>query len=196
VADNIAREQEYSIRELAELEQNVDHIKEVVRIQQGLAKVSSPKESINVTELVEDALRMNSSGLARHQIEVIREYHHITNIPVEKHNVLQILINLVRNAKQACDVLPLHVRKLIIRTSCHGDRVHIEVIDNGVGILPENLPRIFDHGFTTKIDGHGFGLRSAATAAKNMGAKLRVHSDGMGRGATFTLELPLEITPG
>jgi signal transduction histidine kinase len=64
------------------------------------------------------------------------------------------------------------------------------VRDNGVGIAPENLTRIFGHGFTTKKDGHGFGLHSGALAAKEMNGSLTVHSDGVGQGAAFTLELP------
>jgi signal transduction histidine kinase len=192
LADHLAAEQASSIQELAELQKNIEHIKEIVRMQQGLAKVGSAKESVHVAELVEDALRMNSSGLARHHVEVIREFNDIPPFLVEKHKVLQILINLVRNAKQACDALTLHERKLILRTSCNAGSVCIAVCDNGVGIQPENLSRIFSHGFTTKKNGHGFGLHSAAVSAKNMGGELRVHSDGLGRGATFTLELPLE----
>jgi two-component system NtrC family sensor kinase len=60
-----------------------------------------------------------------------------------------------------------------------------------VGIAPENLTRIFSHGFTTRTDGHGFGLHSAALAAQQMGGRLTAQSDGPGRGATFTLELPV-----
>ena len=72
------------------------------------------------------------------------------------------------------------------------DRVRIAVTDNGVGIPTENLTRIFAHGFTTKKDGHGFGLHSGALAAQEMGGSLSAQSEGVGRGATFTLELPLE----
>jgi signal transduction histidine kinase len=72
--------------------------------------------------------------------------------------------------------------------------VAITVRDNGVGIAPENLTRIFGHGFTTKKDGHGFGLHSGALAAKQMNGSLSVHSHGPGQGATFTLELPVAPT--
>jgi signal transduction histidine kinase len=70
------------------------------------------------------------------------------------------------------------------------DRVRITIADNGVGIAAEHLTRIFNHGFTTKKDGHGFGLHSGANAAKEMGGTLTAHSDGSGKGAEFTLELP------
>ena len=73
------------------------------------------------------------------------------------------------------------------------DRVQITVRDNGVGIPPDHLTKIFNHGFTTRKDGHGFGLHSGALAARELGGSLRVHSDGPGKGAAFTLELPLGI---
>jgi signal transduction histidine kinase len=73
--------------------------------------------------------------------------------------------------------------------------VRISVTDNGVGIRPEHLTHIFEHGFTTRKDGHGFGLHSGAIAAKEMGGSLAVYSAGPDQGATFTLSLPLHQEP-
>ena len=75
-----------------------------------------------------------------------------------------------------------------------GDRVRIAVTDNGVGIAPQHLTSVFRHGFTTKKNGHGFGLHSGANAAKEMGGSLTASSAGTGLGATFTLELPVAAT--
>jgi C4-dicarboxylate-specific signal transduction histidine kinase len=111
-------------------------------------------------------------------------------VTVEKHKALQILVNLLRNAQQACEASPVDAKTLIVRTTDGDQHVRISVSDNGVGIEPENLGRIFSHGFTTKKDGHGFGLHSSALAARELGGALLVHSDGPGKGATFTLELP------
>jgi signal transduction histidine kinase len=70
--------------------------------------------------------------------------------------------------------------------------LRIKVADNGNGITPEHLARIFSHGFTTRKDGHGFGLHSCALAAQEMGGSLVVHSAGAGQGATFTLDIPFD----
>lgn len=70
----------------------------------------------------------------------------------------------------------------------------ISVADRGVGIAAENLTRIFSHGFTTRPEGHGFGLHSCVLAAREMRGSLTVHSDGAGQGAIFTLDLPLGRT--
>jgi two-component system, NtrC family, sensor kinase len=115
-------------------------------------------------------------------------------VEVDKHKALQILVNLLRNARQAVDSSALPNRCVHVRIREGQDHsVQVQVQDSGVGIAPENLTRIFAHGFTTKKDGHGFGLHSGALAAAEMGGSLTVHSDGLGAGATFTLVLPLVL---
>jgi PAS domain S-box-containing protein len=191
LAEHLATEQAGALKELAGLQKNIGHIKDIVTMQQGFAKVSGTTETLSVTELVEDALKMNASALARHDIAVTKEFQKVPLIRVEKHKVLQILVNLVRNAQQACDESDPPEKRLNLRVTHGDDRVRIAVTDNGIGILSENLTRIFAHGFTTKQSGHGFGLHSGALAAKEMGGSLTVHSDGLDLGSTFTLELPL-----
>ena len=162
-------------------------------MQQSYAKVSGLVETVKVESLVEDALRMNDGALMRHEVQVIRDYpDQPVEINVERHKVLQILVNLIRNAKYACDDSQRADKELTMQVRNGGDQVRITVADNGVGIPPENLTRIFNHGFTTRTDGHGFGLHSGALAAKELGGTLTAHSDGPGRGARFVLELPLQ----
>ncbi|WP_395751967.1 sensor histidine kinase [Prosthecobacter sp.] len=181
-------------KESAALTKNVEHVKEIIAMQQTYARVSGLVETVQINDLVEDALRMNTCALDRHGVETIREYAPVPPVPVEKHKVLQILVNLIRNAKYACDESGRADKRMIMRSASGNGRVSISIIDNGVGIAPENLTRIFGHGFTTRKDGHGFGLHSAANAAKEMGGQLSVHSDGPGRGASFTLELPVALS--
>lgn len=193
LAQHLAAERKMSLEELAELTNHIGHIKEIVTMQQSYARVSGMSESVNVLELVEDALRMNGGALARHEVQLVRDYPaHPTVATLDKHKVLQILVNLVRNAKYACDDSGAPEKRLTVRVTNGDDRVRITVADNGVGIPPENLTRIFSHGFTTRKNGHGFGLHSGAVAAQELGGSLTAHSEGPGRGATFTLELPAE----
>ena len=178
--------------ELATLRKNIDHIKEIVAMQQSFGKVSGVTEKIEVTDLVEDALRLNEAALERHRIQVRRDYQsRLPVITVERHKVLQILVNLIANAKNACDEPDLNDRRLTLAVRNGGSRISISIADNGVGIAHENLTRIFNLGFTTRKNGHGFGLHSGALAAKELGGQLLAHSDGPGQGAIFTLELPL-----
>jgi len=188
--------------ELQGLAANIEHIKEIVAMQQNYAKVSGETESLPVTELVEDALRMNSAAFARHGVSLQRDLAPVPFVSVDKHKVLQILTNLLRNAKYAVGDDATGPQKLVkVSTHVAGDGfVAITVADNGMGIAPENLIRIFAHGFTTRKNGHGFGLHSGALAAKEMGGELIAQSEGQGRGATFTLTVPiapdLVISPG
>jgi signal transduction histidine kinase len=190
LSENLLTGQKTTIKELDSLRGNIEHIKEIVAMQQNYAKVSGVKEIININELVEDGLHMNEGALNRHHVEVIREFENVPLINVEKHKILQILVNLMRNAKYACQDSGRLDPRMTVRVTDGAGRIKISVSDNGVGIPPENMIRIFNHGFTTRKDGHGFGLHSGALAAKEIGGSLTVHSDGVGRGATFTLELP------
>jgi signal transduction histidine kinase len=158
-------------------------------------------ETLEVTELVEDTLRMNVEDFQRHAVRVVREYGpEVPAVTTEKHKVLQILVNLVSNARAACRDSGREDKQITVRVGYVEEkgngRVRIDVIDNGVGILAENLGRIFTHGFTTKKEGHGFGMHSSMNAARELGGWLGVQSDGAGRGATFTLELPVGKVAG
>jgi PAS domain S-box-containing protein len=190
LTSHLAQEQEEMLREASSLVNNVIHIKEIVAMQQDYAKSSGILESLQVTELVEDALRMNLGAMQRHNVKVVRDFADLPAILTEKHKVLQILVNLIRNAKYACDESGKDDKWINLRVRNGDDRIKISVIDNGIGIPPENLTRIFNHGFTTRKGGHGFGLHSGAIAAKELGGTLAVSSEGIGQGATFTLEIP------
>jgi PAS domain S-box-containing protein len=192
LVEQLLADQKAAIIELELLVKNIEHINEVVAMQQSYAWVSGVKEIINVRDLVEDGLRMNAGALARHRVEVVREYEDVPPINVDKHRVLQILVNLIRNAKYACDESGREDRQMTVRVANGEGRIKISVVDNGIGIPPENLARVFNHGFTTRKDGHGFGLHSGALAAKEMGGSLTAQSDGIGCGAAFTLELPVQ----
>lgn len=193
LSEFIETEQTEMQSEVRLLTQNVDHIKEIVARQQNYAKVSGVFEQIDPTELVEDTLRINGTAFERHRVTVVRDFApDLPKVVVDRHKVLQILVNLARNAKQALDASRPDGKILTFRIERTDEgKVAIRVRDNGVGIPPEAINRIFQHGFTTKKDGHGFGLHSGANAAREMGGRLSAHSDGPGCGAEFSLELPI-----
>jgi signal transduction histidine kinase len=195
IATDWIGQREAVIKELEALRANIDHIKAIVVTQQSQARASPGAERVSVAELVEDGLRMSEGALLEQRLRVVREFELVPPIRVEKHKVLQILVNLLRNARHACDQLAEARGQIILRVTQVGGRIRISVSDNGVGIRPENLTRIFSHGFTTRRDGHGFGLHSGALAAAELGGSLTVHSDGPDKGAMFTLELPLDPAP-
>jgi PAS domain S-box-containing protein len=192
LADHLTQEQTRQLAELESLRKNVEHIKDIVAMQQNYARVSGVAETVDLAALIEDAIRMNAESFTRHGVEIECDFQAKPTLTTDKHKVLQILINLLRNAKQACNETGHQDRRIVVRVTAAAGRCLVAVIDNGIGISPENLTRIFAHGFTTKKTGHGFGLHSGANAAKEIGGALRVQSDGAGCGATFTLELPVQ----
>lgn len=191
LAEHFAQEQTALLHELEQLLKHIEHIKQIVAMQQSYAKVSGHIETIHPPQLVDDAIHINGAGLSRLDVQLRCEFDEVPVIETEKHKVLQILVNLIRNAKYALDESKREDKLLTIRIGKNGgDHIKIQVMDNGVGIPPENLTRIFGHGFTTRRNGHGFGLHSSAIAIKELGGSLTAHSDGVGKGATFTLLLP------
>lgn len=191
LADHLGNEHAEALKELSQLQKRVEHIRDIVTLQQNYARNPGAAQEVRLSELVDDALNINQSSLIRHQIEVARDFPPMPPVRLKKHLLLQILVNLVRNAKDACAASTVLPRKIVVCISQANGRAHISIGDNGVGIAPENLQRVFTYGFTTKKNGHGFGLHSSLLAAGEMGATLTVMSNGPGQGSVFTLDIPL-----
>jgi PAS domain S-box-containing protein len=191
LAAELIAERDVASAELAELRGNIEHIKEIVAMQQSYARRSGLTDIVDIRTLVEDSLRMNEGAFSRHGVTLVRDFQDVPPITVDKHKVLQILVNVIRNAKYACDESGSAEKRVTVRVRAANGTMLIAIIDTGVGIPPENLELIFSHGFTTRKDGHGFGLHSCALAAKALGGSLQAESAGSGQGATFTLTLPL-----
>jgi signal transduction histidine kinase len=194
LAQHLLDERTTTLKHLQAVTDKVDHIKEIVAAQQAYATVGGVIEPLSLATLMDDALKMNDASFQRHHIKVVRQYADLPLIPTDRHKILQILVNLIGNAKQALMARDLASRQLTLRIGAgDADWVVLEIEDNGVGIAAADLTRIFQHGFTTKAEGHGFGLHSSALAAKELVGSLSVHSDGPGQGARFRLELPMKV---
>ncbi|WP_437182512.1 sensor histidine kinase [Pseudomonas zanjanensis] len=194
LAKVVTEEQEGIIEELGQLTKGIDHIKTIVAAQQSYAVAVSIVETVPVAALIDDALRMSAGLLARREVTVVKDLADLPLLPLDRHRVLLILVNLINNARQALDSVVDRSPCVTFSAFLADGALRITVADNGNGIAPEHLKRIFSHGFTTRKDGHGFGLHSCALAAQEMGGSLTVHSDGAGQGATFTLDIPLDAS--
>ncbi len=189
------KDEQSSIREeVQSLSDGVEHICELIKSQQGIAKQTSLREFTNLADRFDEALMITQKAQGESsQLVVIKRYEQLPEIEIDKHRLLEILVNLIQNARQATSG-PSQEVLLELRRGDPG-MIAISVADNGCGIAKDDLIRIFSMGFTTRDDGHGFGLHSCANVAKEMGGNLQVQSDGVGRGACFTLAVP-EIPPG
>jgi C4-dicarboxylate-specific signal transduction histidine kinase len=193
VSEKLAQERQEMLDELKILVKNIAHIKDIVGLQQSYAKVSGVSESVSIQELVADAININRAPIERNDISVSVSPADIPQVMLERQKVLQILVNLVKNAADALTEGKIEDPTISVSIESRNRTLSVHVADNGIGIAEENLTRVFAHGFTTKKTGHGFGLHTGALAATEMGGALRVESGGAGEGATFILEMPLVL---
>ncbi|MCY1074980.1 ATP-binding protein [Archangium lansingense] len=192
LAEQLMRERDAVLDEVRVLDESVEHIKSVVSMQQQHACFAGVVERVELPCLIDDAMRLHAVSYEQLGIQLRREYGtQLSAVMVDRHKLLQILVNLLSNARHALMDSGRADKQLLIRVEQAGERLRIIVKENGVGIVPENLVRLFTQGFSTKKDGHGFGLHISALAARELGGELHASSEGPGQGATFTLELPL-----
>jgi PAS domain S-box-containing protein len=167
------------------------HIREIIRSQQAQAKANPSFQEESANDLMDQAVNLNSGRHSGYGIQLNRFYEECPPLTTDRHQVLQILTNLIANAHDAVREVPDRVPLVTVATKVTEDSIEFSVIDNGVGIAPENLSRIKTFGFTTKDDGHGFGLHSCVRAARSLGGEIQLMSDGLGHGAIFSLTLPI-----
>jgi len=188
---HLTTENQQLLTDVEGLVRHFEHIREIIVTQQGSAQLFGVTETLAPAQLFEDALRLNAESLERHGISLERVFQSVTPIIADRHRVLHILVNLLKNAKDALQVVKPGERIVRVKVAAVDEKtVALSVEDNGPGIPAANLTRIFQHGFTTKPSGHGFGLHSSVLAAREMGGDLSASSPGPGLGSTFVLTLP------
>jgi C4-dicarboxylate-specific signal transduction histidine kinase len=188
LGETLARKKQALAAEIESLTKNVEHINAIVSMQQDHARVGGVLEELQIKDVVEDAIRINAAAFDRHGIELVRHYQPVNGALLDRHKLMQILVNLLQNAKHAVEERASGRQIVVSLSTPAANRARVTVADNGVGIASENLNRIFSQGFTTRKEGHGFGLHNGALVARELGGSLSVHSDGLGQGADFTLE--------
>jgi signal transduction histidine kinase len=187
--DHLMEEKQSLFEQSQSLIKNVDHLKSIISTQQSYATSGGLLEPVEIETLFEDAINLHTESFKRRGIKIERNYSSIPPVLIDKQRVMQIIINLVKNAKEAMHGQKDGAKVMTLRTSVADDRLLMKVVDTGMGIEQENLGRMFTHGFTTKPSGHGFGLHSCANAANEMDGSLSAQSAGAGCGATFNLSL-------
>lgn len=194
LAARLSEENTQALAELASVASNVEHIKTIIATQQSYAHTSDMTEVVKITDVIDDALRMGEVSFSRHGVEVVKDYEDDVTIETDRHRLLEILINVVSNARHSLKEASTENRRLAIQLRRVADGISITISDTGVGIPAGNLARIFEHGFTTKRGGHGFGLHACANATQELGGSIAATSAGAGMGAEFAIRLPLKCT--
>ena len=190
----LVEEQQALLKEIHGLQRHLSHVKHIILSHQTRTRQQGILEPVAVDELLEEALELSFQPGDARWVTIQREFLKVPPVLVEKHQMLQILVNLFRNAKQAMQQKPQRMHTLSLSTRLQATtppaKVEVMVQDTGMGIAPEHLSRMFQRGFTTKKGGNGIGLHSSAMTLEKLGGSLSVHSAGVGKGAIFTLAIP------
>ena len=178
--------------ELDQLSKNIDHIKNVISMQQSYAGSYGVREKVKISDLVEDALKINLQGIAQHGIGIVREYENVPMLYIDKHKALQVIINLISNAKYALIDSGKEEKTINIIIKMNNSNVSVEIKDTGIGIASEDIPHLFEYGFKKRKGGHGYGLHHSALVANELGGRISVRSEGLSEGASFTMVVPVD----
>jgi signal transduction histidine kinase len=194
LGSHLIEEQQTILNEMRGLVRNIRHMKQIIASQQTMAKSTVRVESIALVDVLTHAMEMSFQPEDAKWMTIYRDYQEVPSVLIDQHQLLQILVNLLRNAKQAMQQQGQEHHELRLRVNCHNNEktsVVLTIQDSGIGIAPEHLSKMFTRGFTTKQDGNGIGLHSSIVAIQNMGGSMLVHSDGVGKGAVLTLTFPV-----
>ncbi len=192
----LEQEQQQAISECTEILEHVEHIKEVVNIQQSMARSKAIAMEVDPADLVRQANNAIRDSLDKHGIRFEQTIDsNVGSFLSDKQRILQILINLITNSKDALVEAKADNPTIHVQVRLHEDQVIFLVADNGLGIPASQIEQVFQFGFTTKEHGHGFGLHYSANCAVELGGTLKVHSQGLGCGATFELSIPRRPSP-
>ena len=170
-------------------------IQKIIESQQSFASYSDGLEKITLNEFLEDVFTVESIGLQRHSVRIIKNYDPNAKLMAfgQKSHLFHTLLNLIKNSKDAMNSQPIDHREMTVKLHSDNFYAYIEVSDNGHGISREDLNKVFNYGYTTKSSGHGFGLATCKKYLEEMNGEITVKSDGKNKGATFILKLPLRL---
>ena len=192
---HLVEEQQIVLKEIKGLVRNICHMKEIIVSHQTMAKSAGKAEQTELVDVLSHAMELSFQPGDAKWMTICCDYHKVPTVLVDQHQLLQILVNILRNAKQAMRQQPQdsHVLNLSVNYQDEDEAFVVMTIqDSGIGIAPEHLSKMFARGFTTKKDGNGIGLHSSILAIQNMGGSMSVQSEGIGKGATFTLMFPVQ----
>ena len=193
VGATLKEEQDNSLRELSTFHNGINHIEEIIAVQQSYAGVSGLVEKIALSAMMDDVLKMHSEIFRKYKINITKKYSKTKPILIEKGKLIQVFVNLLKNAKESLEMKDEKNRIIAINILESKAYQVIEIVDNGIGIVKSNLGRIFSYGFSTKKGGKGFGLHTSALAMSEMKGELSAESKGDGKGAKFIVSIPVEM---
>lgn len=184
-------EQDKMLVQSQRLIDKIELINEIISAQQSYAGTGLNAESISLTDVVENALSLQAGSIERHGLHIEKDLQVTEQVVAQRSKLIHVLVNILKNAKEAMNDMDPNDKKIVIKTWQDSQQVHLSISDNGQGIKNEHKDKIFTQGFTTKKNGHGFGLHSSANYMTEMDGNIKVNCNGEMKGAEFIISLPL-----
>lgn len=191
VFDSLQAERSQIQEEAINLNKCLDHVNTIIAAQQQITRSETLDTPTSINEIIDTAISVNMAGIQRHSGKVFKNIPENLTLVLDKHRLLQVLINLISNGKYSADSVSVKDPTIWIDAKFQAGQLIIEVKDNGIGISKESIDRIFEYGYTERKEGNGIGLHSSVIAIEEMKGTLTVHSDGPNKGATFTVAIPI-----
>lgn len=178
------------LQEVQSMSTHINHLKNTVSLQQTISKPTIVITRVFISKIITDILSIYKTQIENNAITVSYEHDGDHSLMNDQYQIERILQNLIHNAIESLKSSEISDKSLVVSCQLGKDKsIIIQVIDNGLGISPNRINKIFNFKSTTKKGGHGFGLHYSALEAKRLGGELTAASKGLGQGATFTLKL-------
>ncbi|MDI6401690.1 two-component regulator propeller domain-containing protein [Balneolaceae bacterium ANBcel3] len=188
----LTREYEQLKTQNERLSDKIDLIIDVIAAQQNFSVAGKIKESYALHNVIDDTLKITANSVIPNSIKVKKIFKETEPVLIEKTKIIHVIVNLLKNAAESIDLQQPAHREITLRTWQDERSVYLSVSDTGTGFNKETGKKLFKHGFTNKPHGHGFGLHGCANYMKEMNGSIRAESEGPGKGATFSLSLPID----
>lgn len=195
----VAADQEELNEQMGKLEKSVKLMTKIIERQQNYAKSQysfhKPKtELLDINKIITDSIELNKLSFDKYDIEIMTDLSELPQVECIYHEIYNIIANIMKNAKEAYMSKDFvgDRKTLEISSKLDDKSVRIEIKDNAIGIAKDNLEKVFEKGFSDKEDGHGFGLHTCRKSVRSLGGELWAESEGVGKGTTFVITLPIE----
>jgi len=190
--ESIQEEYDKIAEDIQRIREKHEHIESIIHLQMRYARLFGDHEEVDINQLTRDAVRMLDESLRKRTVDVVMDFSKVPLVRIEQAKLIQIVVNMIKNAYEAMDEAKPEERHLMISTSYEKgplSYVALSIRDTGTGFSPEEKEKLFVFGYTTKVKGSGFGLHSCANYLIANNGSISAHSEGKGRGAEFVVRL-------
>ncbi len=192
---SLEEEYEQNILDVEKIRDKQEHIASIIALHMRYSHLKVDYCEVSVTRIIEDAISMQHESISKRGIEINTKINEIPYIKIQESKLLQILVNLLKNAYESIDLNPLSRKQINVQAcinTSEDDQIMIKISDTGAGFISGSEQAFFDFGYTSKTGGSGFGLHFCAHFLKSIGGGITAYSEGEGRGAEFIIYLPIK----